>query len=123
MPRRRKDRVTITDAKRRAIVEEMLRLQYLDYRSLAECWKLTHPEFDGKSRSAEVMARDEITWYYNSYATESEKYLRQLFIMRTDEILTSFRQRNDGQLGLGYWLLREARLPRPAAREIATGRR
>ena len=97
MPKRRKGQVTITDAKRRAIAEEMLRLQYLDYRSPAKCWKLTHPESDAKPRSAEVMARDEITWYFNSYPTESAKYLRQLLIMRTDDILTSFRQRNDGQ--------------------------
>ena len=97
MPQRRKDQITITDAKRRAIAEEMLRLQYLDGWSLVECWKLTHPEFAGKARSAEVMARDEITWYYNSYPTESAKYLRQLFIMRTDDMLAYLSSKNDGQ--------------------------
>ena len=94
MPKRRTDRVTITDAKRRAIAEEMLRLQYLDGRSLAECWKLTHPEFDGKARSAEVMARREITWYFDSFP-EAAKYLRQLLIMRTDDILAYLSKKNE----------------------------
>lgn len=94
MPKRRTDRVTITDAKRRAIAEEMLRLQYLDHRPLAECWKLTHPEFDGKARSAEVMARGEITWYFDSFP-EAAKYLRQLLIMRTDDILAYLSKKNE----------------------------
>ena len=97
MPQRRKDQITLTDAKRRAIAEEMLRLQYLDGRSLAECWKLTHLEFAGKPRSAEVMARGEITRYFESYPTESAKYLRQLLVMRTDEILAYLSSKNDGK--------------------------
>ena len=96
MPRRRRNQETITDAKRRAIAEEMLRIQYLDGRSLAECWKLSHPEFAGKPRSAEVMARGEITWYYDSFPAEAAKYLRHLLIMRTDEILADF-SKNAGQ--------------------------
>ena len=95
MPKRRTDRVTITDAKRRAIAEEMLRLQYLDYRPLAECWKLTHPEFDGKARSADVMARGEITWYFDSFPAEAAKYLRQLLIMRTDDFLAYLSKKDE----------------------------
>ena len=91
MPRRSENKETITDTKRKAIVEEMLRLHYLGDYPLNRCWMLTHPESKAKPRSCHVMARREIDWYVNSYPELNASYLRQLFAARTQKITQELR--------------------------------
>ena len=77
MPRRTVNE-TLTDKKRKMIVEEMIAENLLRRTSLEECWRLTHPESEANSNSARVMAQREIARYLKRYPNGYERLCRRL---------------------------------------------
>ena len=76
MPRR-KAVETLTDKKRKMMVEDILTRGLEQGNSLAECWLLTHPESKAKPESARVMAQRQIGWYLGKYPTGYEQLVRR----------------------------------------------
>ena len=77
MPKRTANE-TLTDKKRKMIVEEMIAENLLKKTPLAECWRLTHPESEANENSARVMAQREIARYNKRYPTGFERLCRRL---------------------------------------------
>ena len=75
MPRR-KAAETLTDKKRKLMVEAIFTAQ-LEGKSLAEAWLLTHPESNAKPECRRVMAQKQIGWYNEKYPTGYEQLVRR----------------------------------------------
>ena len=76
MPRR-KAAETMTDKKRKLIVEDMFIL-HLQGKTWAECWHLTHPGSTAKPDSKRVMAARQVAWYNEKYSNGFEQLVRRL---------------------------------------------
>ena len=76
MPRRKAEE-TLTDKKRKMMVEDILTRGLEQGNSLAKCWLLTHPESKAKPESARVMAQRQIGWYLGKYPTGYEQLVRR----------------------------------------------
>ena len=77
MPRRTENE-TLTDKKRKMVVEEMIAENLLKKTPLAECWRLTHPDSEANDNSARVMAQREIARYLRRYPQGYERLCRRL---------------------------------------------
>ena len=96
MPRRRPDRETPNDKKRKAHVRDMVIARYYGGDSYAKCWYYAHPESEAKPDSARVMGQREISWYVNTYPRESDQLIRQYVAKRRQEIREELEQKRKG---------------------------
>ena len=95
MPRR-KAVETLTDKKRKLMVEAILTAQ-LEGKSLAEAWLLTHPESKAKPESRRVMAQNQIAWYNEKYPSGYEQLMRRRDAQERRRQRRSENQRQRGQ--------------------------
>ena len=76
MPRRKTEE-TMTDKRRKFMVEEILVL-IEQGKTRAEAWRLTHPESTATPESMRVMCSNQIAWYHKKYPTGYEQLMRRL---------------------------------------------
>ena len=76
MPKRKAEE-TMTDKKRKFMVEEILVL-IEQGKTRAEAWRLTHPESGAQPESMRVMCSNQIRWYHKKYPTGYEQLMRRL---------------------------------------------
>ena len=81
MPRRKTEE-TMTDKRRKFMVEEILAL-IEQGKTRAEAWRLTHPESDAQPESMRVMCSGQLRWYNERYPTGYEQLMRRLRAQET----------------------------------------